>query len=428
MSQVPESATRPDVAAMTARTIRTCQRASTLSNKTPVPFTAADAMVVVSNAFGVAQPSRTIDVSTVSVHALTDLFSDRLHAALADAITELEMFTSLPSAELTTREGLRAVLRAGRVNITELTSSKLALVASTKRTRAVLAVLRILETFDVVTPSTLLPELEGAWHDPIKHRGFDAVVNEGNTVGDANALSWAIIGFESKRHINLVWHQANKLERVFPDRDASDMLALGWMGLRTALRLYNPALGFSFSTYACTRITGAIRDGVRAENPVPKRLGTFSRKVAAAEEALAHGLGRAPTLSEVAEHLGVHLDELKILPRLQTTASIDEMESFSNERGSSPNWLVDDSDPADTAMSILRRDAVDAALATLHPEDAAAVRLLVMEGLRPAEAQEITGEAPRRLRVRRERALAALREQLADWDETDAAAGDNTIN
>jgi RNA polymerase sigma factor (sigma-70 family) len=310
-------------------------------------------------------------------------------------------------------------------SLAELNAATLTSLASTRRIRAVLAVVEILDAFDVITPNTLLPQLEGAWHDPIDHHGFEAVVNEGNRAGDASALSWSVIGFESQRHINLVWHQANKLERVYPDRDASDLLALGWIGLRTALRLYDPSLGFSFSTYACTRITGAIRDGVRAENPVPKRLGTFSRKVAAAEEALAHGLGRAPTLAEVAEHLGVHLDELKILPRLQSAASIDEMETIAGERGSSPSWLIDDSDPADTALSILRRDAVDAALATLHPDDAAAVRLLVMEGMRPAEAQEITGEAPRRLRLRRERALAALREQLLGWDDTTLGTGEN---
>jgi RNA polymerase sigma factor (sigma-70 family) len=411
---------------MIARTVRTCSRASILSAPSPVSFSVADAMSVVTVALGASHPSRTVDVATVTVHSLTDLFSDRLHAALAAAVSDLETFSDLPASELTTREGLRQVLRGGRVNVTDLTAAKLAPLASTRRIRAVLAAVEILDAFDVITPTTLLPELEAAWHDPIRHRGFDAVVNDGNKYGDASALSWAIIGFESQRHINLVWHQANKLERVFPDRDASDMLALGWMGLRTALRLYNPTLGFSFSTYACTRITGAIRDGVRAENPVPKRLGTFSRKVAAAEEALAHGLGRAPTLAEVAEHLGVHLDELKILPRLQSAASIDEMETTASERGTSPNWLIDDADPADTAMSILRRDAVDAALATLHPDDAAAVRLLVMEGMRPAEAQEITGEAPRRLRVRRERALAALREQLSGWEDTTPDVGENT--
>jgi RNA polymerase sigma factor (sigma-70 family) len=255
------------------------------------------------------------------------------------------------------------------------------------------------------------------WEEQLAHLGYDAVVTTNSHLGDTAALAWSVIGYESQRHINLVWHQANKLERLFPDRDAADMLALGWMGLRTALRLYDPTLGFSFSTYACTRITGSIRDGVRAENPVPKRLGTFGRKVAAAEEALAHSLGRAPTLDEVAAHLGVTLEDLRIMPRIQAAASIEELEEYASERGGPSSWIVDNTDPADLTVSALRREAVEAALSRLDPQDAAAVRLLVMDGLRPAEAQTITGEPPRRLRARRERALVALREELDAWHD-----------
>ena len=417
MSQLPESATRPDVAAMTARSIRCCQRASSLSLATPAPFTVEEAVDSVILAFGHFAPSRNVDVSSVTFHALIDLFSDRFHQRLAVVVEDLKEFTELPAELLSTREGLRAVLKAGRLNIEYVSSENVAKLPVTRRTKAVAAVVDILDAFDTITPSSLTEQFTASWSLELKHRGLDSVIAEANRFVDGSALSWAIIGFESQRHINLVWHQANKLERAFPDRESAELLALGWIGLRTALRLYNPTLGFSFSTYACTRITGSIRDGVRAENPVPKRLGTFSRKVAAAEEVLAHGLGRAPTLAEVAEHLGVELEDLKILPRLQHTASIDEMDTFAGERGTSPSWLIDNSDPADIAMSIIRRDAVDAALATLHPEDAAAVRLLVMEGLRPQEAQEITGEAPRRLRIRRERALEALRLELSNWQD-----------
>jgi DNA-directed RNA polymerase specialized sigma24 family protein len=113
----------------------------------------------------------------------------------------------------------------------------------------------------------------------------------------------------------------------------------------------------------------------------------------------------------------VTLDELRIMPRLQAAASIEELEEYANERGGPSAWLVDDTDPADLTVSALRRDAVEEALSRLDPQDAAAVRLLVMEGLRPAEAQSITGEAPRRLRARRERALAVLRDELDGWHD-----------
>lgn len=408
MPQVPTSVTRPDVAALTARAIRSCVVAAQLSESSPTgTISTTDLVDAVVTALDRSTPGPQRDVRAVVVEAL----AGALCAPLEDHCEMLRHELALLSGHSPELLGSRPVLRALRR-------------PADGRRRAAAVVVRLcdaigegLDAIDRFAAPALSGVLTDAWDEVLAHDGYDAVVAKNARFGDSAALAWAVIGFESQRHINLVWHQANKLERLFPDRDAADMLALGWMGLRTALRLYDPTLGFSFSTYACTRITGSIRDGVRAENPVPKRLGTFGRKVAAAEEALAHSLGRSPTLDEVAAHLGVTLDELRIMPRLQAAASIEELEEYASERGGPSSWLVDDTDPADLTVDSMRREAVEAALGRLDPQDAAAVRLLVMEGLRPAEAQVITGEAPRRLRARRERALAALRDELDDWSE-----------
>jgi hypothetical protein len=417
MSQLPLSVTRPDVAALSMRSIRSCLRASKLSKKTAAPFSSEYAIDEIAKAISLEHPSKSIDIGSVTCLELVNLTRKVILENLEKATLDLALLYNLDPTSLTNRDSLNSVLRGGRHRLELVNTTTVSSLPITRRTSAVLKVVRLLDELESLHSGKLLLNLEKTWNEPISHKGFDQVVDSHCKYGNSSALAWSVIGYESQRHINLVWHQANKLERLFPNRDASDMLALGWMGLRVALRLYDPTLGFSFSTYACTRITGAIRDGVRSESPVPKRLGTFSRKVASAEELLAHSLGRSPTLAEVANHLGVHLDDLKILPRLQNTASIDELESNADERGSASTWLIDNSDPADLALNILRRDAVDAALASLSPEDAAAVRLLVMDGMRPAEAQEITGEAPRRLRVRRDRGLENLREQLSGWRE-----------
>lgn len=226
-------------------------------------------------------------------------------------------------------------------------------------------------------------------------------------------LGAAVVAMEANRHTNLVWHQANRLEKSFPDHHAEDMLGWGWQGLRTAIRLYDPSLGFAFSTYACSRIVGSIRDGVRAENPVPKRLTTYARKVAAAEERLVQELHRSPTLAEVAERIGSELAQIQIMPRLQSAASVEEITANLGEKGGVPGWTVDDRDPLD---EIVRREQcrrIEDALALLPAEDAVAVRLLVMEELAPAEARELTGATTRQLRLRSRRGLEALSQHLA---------------
>lgn len=407
--QVPSMVTRPDVAALTTRVIRSCVVAAELSEKSPygtqrsVSELIDDLIVTVDR----SSPTPTRDLREVVLLSLSDQLSQTLDEELERSCAVLAGICGHSPELLHSRPVLRAILQRGLKRRS----------GGAQTVRLCNEIISLLTVRDGYSVPALAHSMTDVWEKPLAHAGYDAVVAQHAHLGDVSALAWSVIGFESQRHINLVWHQANKLERLFPDRDAADMLALGWMGLRTALRLYDPTLGFSFSTYACTRITGSIRDGVRAENPVPKRLGTFGRKVAAAEEALAHSLGRAPTLDEVAAHLGVTLDELRIMPRLQAAASIEELEEYANERGGPSAWLVDDTDPADLTVSALRRDAVEEALSRLDPQDAAAVRLLVMEGLRPAEAQSITGEAPRRLRARRERALAVLRDELDGWHD-----------
>ena len=234
-------------------------------------------------------------------------------------------------------------------------------------------------------------------------------------INNVSRLAWAIVGLESHRHVNLVWHQANKLVRLFADKDARDLLAYGWIGLRTSLYKYDPSLGFKFSTYACTRITGSIRDGVRAESPVPKRLGTFGRKVAAAEAELTHSLGRSPTLEEISKYVGAEVEKLKMLSRITPEASVDEILESTGAKGGTPSWMVDGLEPSAEVESKFLSDAVLEALSKLPYDDAEAVRLLVMEGVTPSELSRVQGTSSRVLRQRRDRGLNQLREFLDGW-------------
>jgi RNA polymerase sporulation-specific sigma factor len=190
---------------------------------------------------------------------------------------------------------------------------------------------------------------------------------------------------------------------------------MGWIGLRIGLRLYNPNLGFSFSTYACTRISGTIRDHVRTETSVPKRLTTFNRKVAAVEESLTSSLGRVPTLNELASTLNVDISDLSILTRLQIPASIDELTMNSDFRENQLSQLIDNCDPADKAIFSYRSKAINESIEKLDPIDAKVIRLLIFEGIKPAEVENIIGENSRRIRIRKERALSSIKKDISSW-------------
>lgn len=268
---------------------------------------------------------------------------------------------------------------------------------------------------DKVDNGFLDKETEKYWIREHVTLSYDNMINKYKKIFNVESLGIALINFESNKHINLVWHQANKLEKVFPSRSSSELLSMGWIGLRTALRLFDPNLGFSFSTYACTRISGTIRDFVRTENLVPKRLTTFNRKVLAIEEALMNSLGRSPNIEEIAKSLGIEKTDLAILNRIQTPASLDDM--LSNEDGGEKTnvFFSTNNDPADYYIRTEIDKKIIASISRLDPIDAQIIMLSIFEGKKPSEIENITGENIRKVRLRKERAMLQLRNDLKEW-------------
>jgi len=336
---------------------------------------------------------------------------------LRNASAKLAATTGLTPSALRTRPGWNDALARdghGEGRLPDLDDLPGTLTVLAVKNLVELAALR--RTFD---GSDLYQELCATWAKArISGRGFDAVIDGAGDLRETTSrIGWALITLEGRRHVNLIWHQANKLQRSFPDRESSELLTWGWLGLRTALRNYNPALGFAFSTYAVTRIVGAIRDGVRAENPVPKRLGTLARKVAAVEADLARALGRAPTMHEVGAALNLEAGQLAAVRRTRTPASIEEIVAgLDRSGGNEPDWLADDTDTAESAVNRIVGGTISDALAELPPEEAEAIRLLVIEDRTPTEARLVAGVTARQLRQRKERGLNTLRARLEDLD------------
>ena len=233
---------------------------------------------------------------------------------------------------------------------------------------------------------------------------------------DGEGLRWAVITFESHKHIRLIWQQAYKLTKVMPDKNPADLIGWGWHGLRVALDKFEPHRGYTFATYACPRINGAMRDGARSEGPLPKRLTTYQRKVAKAQDDLTYRLGRVPSLAELEAELGDDANSLHLMPRLSPAASIEEMTDGAQDRPHLAHAFVHSGpDPADLAIAGAQAAAIQRALGRLPADERQAVDLLVYQGLPVAAVIEMTGIAPRMLRARKERGLAALSGLLAEW-------------
>lgn len=259
-----------------------------------------------------------------------------------------------------------------------------------------------------ITPGSNVPFKEWAAH-----------VADGGVLTEEQAtrLAWGLVLVESQRHLGLVWRIIHRMSKSYPKHSENDLFGWGWHGLCLAIKSYQPTTA-AFSTYAARRINGTIRDGVRAENHLPKRLTAVVREIQVAEEALTKDMGRGPSLEELASHVGATLMELELSrTRYQQPASIDElMAQATNDTDHGNPWEIrSDDDPELAAINAVRASAVANVLDKLPEDQRIAVQLMVLDGLAPREAAEITSLTTRQLRRARDLGLEAIADDVAQW-------------
>lgn len=98
-----------------------------------------------------------------------------------------------------------------------------------------------------------------------------------------------------------------------PSVQVDDLIQNGMIGLLDAIGRYEEGLGAQFETYAVQRIRGAMLDGLRENDWLPRGLRRDMRRVEAAINALEQQHGRSPQESELAESLDMPLAEYQKL-------------------------------------------------------------------------------------------------------------------
>src|SRR5690625_4804719 len=93
--------------------------------------------------------------------------------------------------------------------------------------------------------------------------------------------------------------------------DKNDLISLGLIGLYDALNKFNPERNLKFDTYATIRIRGAIIDGLRKEDWLPRTLRDQSKKIEQVAEQLEQTLARKPSSEEIAKQLNMKPEEVE---------------------------------------------------------------------------------------------------------------------
>jgi RNA polymerase sigma factor for flagellar operon FliA len=223
-----------------------------------------------------------------------------------------------------------------------------------------------------------------------------------------------------QQYLPLVHHVVARLPVTMPSTlGRDDFYSVGVIGLMHAARTYDPGRGASFKTFAFTAIRGAILDEIRRHDPVPRSRRDRLRRVERASGALQATLDRAPTLEELAEHLGLTSEELDgDLLALHTCRllSLDDTLPRPGSVGENLGASIEGNDiaPPDAAMHRERIDDLAQAIGELPETDRTAIVLYYYENLFLKEIGEILGVSESRVSQILSRAVARLRLKMKE--------------
>jgi RNA polymerase sigma factor for flagellar operon FliA len=207
-----------------------------------------------------------------------------------------------------------------------------------------------------------------------------------------------------------------------PNIEQADLVSYGIFGLIDAIEKFDLDRAIKFETYAISRIRGAIIDELRAIDWIPRSVRYKAREVEKAYAALEAKLHRTPTEPEVAEEMGITLEELhQVFSRVSfvNVVALDELLNVGGDKGDKLS-LVDTledtkaEDPVAAFESEETKYLLAKAINQLPEREKIVVTLYYYEGLTLAEIGQVLGVTESRICQMHTKAVLQLRGRLSD--------------
>ncbi|WP_433050888.1 sigma-70 family RNA polymerase sigma factor [Dactylosporangium sp. CS-033363] len=165
----------------------------------------------------------------------------------------------------------------------------------------------------------------------------------------ATALSPSELDAQVRAHLPLVGHLVREMLGRLPAHvSREDLISAGMAALAGAGRSFDPSRGIPFGSFATSRIRGALLDELRGLDWASRSVRARARKVETVQQELTGRLGRTPTQQELAEAMGVAVDELKTIDEDVQRAVVLSLQGFTAgsaeelvpERAAGPEDLI----------------------------------------------------------------------------------------
>jgi RNA polymerase sigma factor for flagellar operon FliA len=153
-------------------------------------------------------------------------------------------------------------------------------------------------------------------------------VTSNNTAGTAPSTGRELEDLV-REHLPLVGHLVRELLSRLPAHiSREDLISAGMAALAAAAKSFDPARGTPFGGFATVRIRGALLDELRSLDWASRSVRSRARRIEAAQQQLTATLGRPATQTELAEALGVAVDEINSVDEDVQRAVVLSLQGF----------------------------------------------------------------------------------------------------
>ena len=194
-----------------------------------------------------------------------------------------------------------------------------------------------------------------------------------------------------------------------------DLVHAGILGLIDAVDKFDPSKNVQLKSYARFRIRGAILDSLRQLDWSPRHLRRQSRRIENANRELAAELGRSPSEPELAERLGLSLEEFQQLLGELRGLDLGSLQIESGETGEELAALIAakvEDDPFHLAARAEMRAILADAIRGLDDKERQVLGLYYLEELTMKEVGVIMDIGESRVSQIHTAALIRLRSKL----------------
>ncbi|HET7578460.1 MAG TPA: FliA/WhiG family RNA polymerase sigma factor [Bacillales bacterium] len=201
--------------------------------------------------------------------------------------------------------------------------------------------------------------------------------------------------------------------------DADELKSHGLMGLFDALNKFDPGRDLKFDTYASFRIRGAILDGLRKEDWMPRSLREKVRKIDGATDRLQQEYMRPVTPKEVAEEIGYREEEVVAAQSESFLANVLSMDDDHSRDDGIMNISIEDKKTALPEKELMKEETIahlTDTIKTLNQKEQLVISLFYYEGLTLTEIGRVLELSTSRISQIHSKALFRLKKVFASGD------------